>query len=81
MTTDNDIRYKELLSRPSEWMGCEELAKLREELKELGERIMYENYIKYENEYRKKWDEKVAEFLKVYDRNFQQQYKIRRYYK
>jgi hypothetical protein len=36
MTTDNDIRYKELLSRPSEWMGNKKLAKLRKEIKEIG---------------------------------------------
>jgi hypothetical protein len=67
MTTDNDIRYKELLSRPSEWMGNEKLAKLRKEIKEIGERIMHEQYLKYEIMYRKKWDEKVAEFLRIYD--------------
>ena len=67
MTTDNDIRYKELLSRPSEWMGNKELAKLREELKELGRDIMHEVYLKYEIILRKKWDEKVAEFLRIYD--------------
>lgn len=67
MTTDNDIRYKELLSRPSEWMGNKKLAKLRKEIKEIGERIMHEKYLKYEIMYRKKWDEKVAEFLRIYD--------------
>ena len=67
MTTDNDIRYKELLSRPSEWMGNKELANLRKEIKEIGICLMNETYLKYEIEYRKKWDEKVAEFLKIYD--------------
>lgn len=67
MITDNDIRYKELLSCPSEWMGNKELAKLREEIKEIGGRIMHEEYLKYEIILRRKWDEKVAEFLKIYD--------------
>jgi len=67
MTTDNDIRYKELLSRPSEWMGNEKLAKLREEIKDIGLNIMHENYLKYEIILRRKWDEKVAEFLRIYD--------------
>lgn len=70
MTTDNDIRYKELLSRPSEWMGNKKLAKLREEIKELGRDIMHEEYLKYEIILRRKWDEKVAEFLRIYDDNF-----------
>lgn len=67
MTTDNDIRYKELLSRPSEWMGNKKLAKLREEIKEIGGRIMHEEYLKHEIILRRKWDEKVAEFLRIYD--------------
>ncbi len=70
MTTDNDIRYKELLSRPSEWMGNKKLAKLREEIKELGRNIMHEEYLKYEIILRRKWDKKVAEFLRIYDDNF-----------
>lgn len=69
MTTNNDIRYKELLSHASEWMGCEELAKLRKEIKDIGTSLMNETYIKYEVELQKKWDAKVAEFLKVYDEN------------
>ena len=70
MTTDNDIRYKELLSRPSEWMGNKKLAKFREEIKELGRNIMHEEYLKYEIILRRKWDKKVAEFLRIYDDNF-----------
>ena len=67
MTTDNDIRYKELLSRPSEWMGNEKLAKLRKEINDIGLNIIYEKYLKYEIILRRKWDEKVAEFLRIYD--------------
>lgn len=70
MMTDNDIRYKELLFNPSEWMKNKKLAKLREELKELGENIMHEKYLKYEIILRKKWDEKVSEFLTIYDNEY-----------
>lgn len=70
MVTDNDIRYKQLLFHASEWMGCEKLAKLREEIKEIGRDISHEQYLKYEIILRRKWDEKVAEFLKVYDENY-----------
>ena len=70
MATDNDRRYKELISRSSEWMDNEKLAKLRWEINEIATNIMYETYLKAEIEYRKKRDEKVAEFLTIYDNEY-----------